>query len=619
MDLSVDAPVGTQFRRTLRSFTSPLALLLLMVGAVHGAVAADPDPGPDAPPPGAWINDGRPAGLVVSAPPFTWACDVGATDAERRKYLQRIALPVMETTKFFRKVYGLKETCFEDFTKQATGVKWEPLIRVNLWRKYQDFLTDYQRRYQTKSIPGAFFGMGPAKDSYAKPTGKWVREIGTSAENSDDPQLLRHLYHEMGHLFMRTYMANSVEVPSWIEEGNAELFQLRVGNGTKPEEERLERQGWLREMAEEGSLIPWATFIKVRNMDNLGFTWKDQSRSIIQYAQAWSVIEFMISNTQRQTAYLKMLEKFKKATQAAMGSKIRSADDLQTFLYGIQEDTFKECYGTPLDKVEEIWRKEWVVKEYDRLLKANPILLYHRGNWLLTYRYKPEDKAGSAAVIATAEERFSECVKVAPNCAEGHAGLGQVAMLRKQFEAAQAHFDEALRLDPESFEALLRGGIAKIEGGKAVDAVPLLTKASVRRPTSAEAHYHLGRSLAIEGRDLPAAAASFAQARELRRDLGANCGMQMGTAYFVAKDYGKASTAFLDAAYGGGGDGSLFMLTGLAEAWKGDSETALKYLERAGAGESVVELRRRITAKEPLPGVVWKDAQITVMWPGAAP
>lgn len=605
-----------------RTFTAAVALLLVTAVAARGATGEDPAPvpaDPNAPPAGAWVNDGRPSGLVIAAPPFTWACDVGANEAEQKKYLQRIALPVMETTKFFKKVYGLKETCFEDFTKQSTGVKWEPLIRVNLWRKYQDFLTDYQRRYETKSIPGAFFGMGPAKDTYAKPTGKWVREIGTAAENTDDQQLLRHLYHEMGHLFMRTYMATSVEVPSWIEEGNAELFQLRVGNGTKPEDERLERQGWLREMLEEGTLIPWSSFIKVRNMDNLGFTWKDQSRSIIQYAQAWSVIEFMISNPQRQTAYLKMLEKFKKATQAAMGSKIKNADDLQTFLYGIQEDSFKECYGIPFDKVEDIWRKDWVIKEYDRLLKTKPILLYHRGNWLLTFRYKPEDKAGGAAIIATAEERFNECVKIAPTCAEGHVGLGQVAMLRKQFDVAQTHFDEALRLDPTSFDALLRGGIAKIEGGKAVDAVPLLTKAAAGRPTSAEAHYHLGRALAIEGRDLPAAAASFAQARELRQDLGANCGMQLGTAYFVAKDYGKASTAFLDAAYGSGGDGSLFMLTGLAEAWKGDAETALKYLERAGAGESVVELRRRITAKEPLPGIVWKDAQITVMWPGAAP
>ena len=592
---------------------------VVSVGTSLSAAEAPPPGAPNAVPAGAWLHDGRPVGLIANTPPFSWACDVGTSEAEQRKFLQHVAAPVMETTKFFKKIYNLKDSCFEDFTKQNTGTKWEPIVRFNLWRKYDDFLTDYQRRYETKSIPGAFFGMGPIKDEYGKPTGKWVREIGTATENMDDQQLLRHLYHEMGHLFMRTYMANPCEVPSWIEEGNAELFQFRIGNGTKPEDERLERQGWLREMLEEGSLIPWGPFTKVHNMDNLAFTHTDHSRSIIQYAQAWSVIEFMISNPARQAAYLKMLEKLKKSATNALGSKIKSSNDAQNFLYGIQDDSFKECYGAPIEKVEDIWRDDWVKKEYERLLKTKPILLYHRGNWLLTFRLKPEDKAGAEGIIATAEARFTECVTIAPKCAEGHVGLGQVAMLRKQYEAAEQHFTDALALDPDSFDALLRGGMAKVELGKAAEAAPLLTKAATRRPTSAEAQFHLGRALAIEGRDLAAADKAFTQARELRQDLTANCGMFLGTGYFVAKDYAKASNAYLEAAFAAGNDPNLMLLTALSEAWKGDATTALQYLDRSEANSASKELKRRIAAKEPLPTIVWKDADITLMWQGAVP
>ncbi len=598
--------------------------LLIVILAVIPAFAEDSQPvkdpkDPNAIPEKAWINGGRPMGLRIAAPPFSWACDVGANEAEQKKFLQRFAGPVMETSKFFRKVFSLKDTCFEDFAKQNAGQKWEPLIRINLWRKYSDFLVDFQRRYDTKSRPGAFFGTSQERDAYAKPTGKSVREIGAPAESTDDQQLLRSLYHELGHTFMRTYMASSVEIPSWIEEGNAQLFQYRIGNGTKPENERIERQGWLREMLEEGSLIAWPEFIKVHNLDNLDFTWKDQSRSIIQYCQAWSVIEFMISNPARQTQYLRMLEKLKKSSLGAMGSKITVEADLMTYLYGIQEAVFKECYGVALTEVEDIWHKEWIIKEYQRLLPKHPLLMYHRGNWLLSYRLEENDPEGSKVVIATAEARFNECITVAPTCAEGHVGLGQIAMLRHDFAAAQIHFDEALRLDSESFDALLRGGIAKVESGKAEDAVPLLKQASLQRPTSAEAQLHLGRALAIEGRDLDSAVVALAAAAELRKDLASTCALYAGVMHFVAKDYAKASTSFLEASYARPGDSSMIMLTALAEAWGGNVPVATQYLDRVPATDSLNELRKRLGNKDQLPLITWKNGGITLVWPAAAP
>lgn len=594
-----------------------LLLLVLAVLPATGAELEKPKVNPNGPPPGAWLHDGRPQGLIIAAPPFSWATDNGANAAEQKKFLQRIAKPVDETTKFFKKVYGLKESCFEDFVKQSNpggGLAWEPLIRVNLWRAHADFQGDFQQRSESKVRLAAVFSRAKVKDEYAKETGKLCREVATSCEE-DDAGILRELYHELGHLFMYTYMTTGAEIPSWIEEGTAELFQYRTGNGTKPEGERLERQGWLREILEENKLVPWSDMLKVSNLDNLESTWRDPSKTTIHYLQAWSVIEFMVNNPQRQAAFLKMLEKFKKSTQAAIGSKITKTADFETYLYGIQEDTFKECYGTTFSKVEDVWKLDWVTKEYERLLPKNPILLYHRGNWLLMFRQNPKDEAANEAVIATAKSRFDECVALAPTCPEGYVGLGKIAVIRQQYDEAQKQYDIALKLNPNSYDAQLNGGIAKIESGIPADAVPLLTKAVAARPTSWDAQFELGRALAIEGRDLAAAKHAFTRATDLHKSVADNCAMFLGTAYFAAKDYANASTAFLDAAYAAPGNGEMFMLTALCEAWRQDTTTALSYLDRAPAGESIATLRKLISEKKPLPEIIFKKSRITIMWP----
>lgn len=566
---------------------------------------------PNDPPPGAWINGGRPKGAVVNAAPFSWCTDFGETEGEQKKFIARIQSPVMQTTQFFKQIYGLKPTCFEDFVKERAGQGWEPLIRINIFKRHEDFLKDYQQRYESKAIPGAVFGRIGEKDSYAKETGKWVREMGTAVESANDAQLLRHLYHEMGHLFVFIFMGIPVEVPSWIEEGNAELFQYRIGNGTKPEEERLERQGWLREMLEEGSLIPWSEFTKVSNMDNLDFTWKDPARSTIQYAQAWSVIEFMINNPQRQAAYIKMLHEFRKlAMRAAESGQLKERHHYRQYLYGIQEKVFKECYGIEIGAVEEIWKKEWVTREFERIAKKNPVVRYHRGNWLLSFRMRADkgDKAGRERAVNLAEERFLECVKEAPKCPEGHVGLGQVARLKGDNEAAQGHFARALELNPKCYDALLQGGIAMIEGNRAAEAVPLLEQAVAQRDTSPWPFFYLGQALAAEGADPERAAKVLAQARDLRQDLIDDCAMYEGVAWFVAGDYGRAYTAFLEAHYARPKNESLAFFAALAQAWTKDTEAAVRFLDdKLPGNQATKEVKNRIAKKQPLPVIGWDE------------
>ena len=64
---------------------------------------------------------------------------------------------------------------------------------------------------------------------------------------------------------------------------------------------------------------------------------------------------------------------------------------------------------------------------------------------------------------------------------------------------------------------------------------------------------------------------------------------------------------------------SMIMLTALAEAWSGNVPTATQYLDRVPASDSLNELRKRLSNKDQLPIITWKDGGITLVWPAAAP
>jgi len=328
------------------------------------------------------------------------ATDLGESPRERNANARKFAKHIAETSSFFLKAFDLKPKSFvhyAEFYHREPDSPWDQWIRIRIFRRYQEFLDDFQKRYESKAIPGAFFGIIRNKDEYGEYTGPWFREIATHAEGISDEQILRHLYHEMGHLFMRTYMLYPCEVPSWIEEGTAELFQYRKGNGTDPMPTRIERLGWLRELvdigeSEIGASVPWKDFTEVRNAHNLAFTHQDPLRSTVQYVQAWSVMEFMVSDRRRGAAFSKLLELIKKEAQNAnqvAGQRGLSGQAYRKFItdqiYRQQYKLFTEAYGADVLKVEKLW-KEWVREDYEEKLAEHPELRYHRGEWQLEKR-----------------------------------------------------------------------------------------------------------------------------------------------------------------------------------------------------------------------------------------
>lgn len=522
--------------------------------------------------------------------PFYFEHDLADTPAENKKIAVRYAKWVAETGNYFLEVYGLKKTCFEDYanTYDPENKTYDRMIRVRLFRKYDDFLKDFQKRYDTKTIPGAFFGINQPKDEYGKPAGRILREVATSAEGATEEEVLRHLYHEMGHLFMRTFIVWPVEVPSWIEEGTAELFQLRPGNGTKPEDERDQRQGWMVEMCTEGSVVPWPEFTTVRNIDNLDFTFKDPLRSTIQYAQAWSVMEFMIASPERRKAFKALLDSFKAAGQDAVREANQknlrgdaASEFFDKYIYARQVDLFKQAYGADLLSVEKLWRA-WVAKNYEKDVTKKPILRYYRGDWWAGPRFNaartPEE--GEKA-LSTAESIFNECVMLSPTMPEGFVGLGRVALARDDIDAAGKHFAEATALGTDNFEALLYGGIALIRSGKAADAVAPLTKAATQRTTHAEANFYLGQALAVSDGDLEKTLLHLGRARDLRKDLTGACAMLEGTAQYRANKLPEAAISFLRASNTEKANPVVPLALAIAKAAQRETEDALLFLTQA--------------------------------------
>ncbi len=484
--------------------------------------------------------------------------NLGADVAERKANARKFAEHIADTSDFFMKAFRVTAKDFVEYAKrrhQPPDNGYEIPIQIRIWGRYENFLTDFQHRYETKTIPAAFFGIIRRHDEYGE-RGDWFREIGAHGEGATDEQILRHLYHEMGHLFMRTYIFYSAEVPNWIEEGVAEIFQYRKGNGTNPEADRLERWGWLRSMVELepgglGAMAPWREFSQVRNADNLDFTYQNPLRSTVQYAQVWAVMEYMIETRRRSQALTRLLDLIKaeaqKLTQEALGKGLRGQefrDYTNARMYQKQYAMFRQCYGIDFMELENMW-KAWVIEQYEDRLRRHPGLFYHRGAWHLTHRLRwAKDDAFRAQILQRAEACFREGIERAPEASESYVGMARLAMARQDMEEAGEWFAKARARGADDFETLLYGGIAQIRSGRPEEAIEGLDAAVAQRPTHFDANFQRALAYAASGRDFDVALTGFKRAIDIRPSSRAKVGVYTGVAAYKAGEVHEAKLQF---------------------------------------------------------------------------
>ena len=135
--------------------------------------------------------------------------------------------------------------------------------------------------------------------------------------------------------------------------------------------------------------------------------------------------------------------------------------------------------------------------------RGNP-LIHNNLGIALAAQGKPEE----------AEAHYAEALRLDPNFALTHNNLGMALAKRGKLEEAEAYYAEALRLNPKLAEAHNNLGIALAKQGKLEEAETQYAEALRLNPNLARAHNNLGMALAKQGK-LEEAEAQYVEALRL--------------------------------------------------------------------------------------------------------
>jgi tetratricopeptide (TPR) repeat protein len=118
---------------------------------------------------------------------------------------------------------------------------------------------------------------------------------------------------------------------------------------------------------------------------------------------------------------------------------------------------------------------------------------YAVGRWMLGVTLTEEGRASEAIQI------FEEVLRVKPDLAEAHNGLGNVFLQEGKLSDAIEHYEQALQIKPDYAEAHVNMGTVFLQEGKLSDAIGHYEQALRINPDYAEAHSNLGLALSQAG------------------------------------------------------------------------------------------------------------------------
>lgn len=178
-----------------------------------------------------------------------------------------------------------------------------------------------------------------------------------------------------------------------------------------------------------------------------------------------------------------------------------------------------------------------------------------------------------------ARAHFEQAVRLDPEYAMAFDNLGSVLNRLGRPEEALAQFEQALRLEPADVVALNNLGATLTSLGRAEEAVAPLERALAVDPDSPEVHLNLGKALLRTGRT-DAALAHLEQAARLRPgDTDAQ--YSLGAALLAVGRTEEAARRFEDGLRSRRNDPAVYKnLANVLLQW-GQAETAVGYYERA--------------------------------------
>jgi serine/threonine protein kinase/tetratricopeptide (TPR) repeat protein len=126
---------------------------------------------------------------------------------------------------------------------------------------------------------------------------------------------------------------------------------------------------------------------------------------------------------------------------------------------------------------------------------------------------------GSEATFEAADRASRKALELAPALSDSHMARGHVLTLRRAYAEAEHEFEEAIRLNPNSFEAYYVHARACFESGQIEKSVALFRRAAEVQPEDFQALILCAQSLAVLGRTEEARAARREGIRRAERQL----------------------------------------------------------------------------------------------------
>lgn len=372
-------------------------------------------------------------------------------------------------------------------------------------------------------------------------------------------EVLASLYHEVGHLYLTSYLMSYSDVPAWLNEGFAELFAYALPSDKKTKRKINRNKAVLYELVQTNEFWKFDEFLTIDNAHNLKMVADKSHKSEIVYTQAWSVVEFLTSSPNFSAKFLAFLEDLRNDSLVAKYQGKRQN------MFELQKGSFKQTFGADMSNLEKYWVKH-VNSKYKKDLEAHPENNYFIGDFYL--RRGNKDKA---------QEFFAIAAEKAPQFAESHMGLGRLAYTSKNFDEAALHFEDAIKIESDNSEALIWLGYSYINTGKFKEANNAFAKAYDLESEDQDLLYGYGETLFYTG-NYTEAARVYEQGYEKSRNI--NCLFGQGKALFMSKEY-NSSRRILSALSTTNNNPEISFWIGAASAHLKDKEYALTELEKA--------------------------------------
>lgn len=156
---------------------------------------------------------------------------------------------------------------------------------------------------------------------------------------------------------------------------------------------------------------------------------------------------------------------------------------------------------------------------FDRAIAIDPNYAPAYAGLAYALAYSYDWWGGGEAAVTAADEASRRALELAPQLSDSHAARAFVLSLRRLDDEAAREFEEAIRLNPNSFDAYFVYARTSFACGKIEKSVELFRRGAEIQPEDFQCIILMGQSLSVLGRKEEAVAANREGIRRLERRL----------------------------------------------------------------------------------------------------